>query len=182
MVNNNYDISQNHVSPVRKMVYASLFAAMTAVGAFMVIPLGPIPFTLQVLFVFMAGSMLKARWGMISMIIYVLLGVIGLPVFSGGASGFGVLIGPTGGYLFGFIVAAGLIGYFFEHNPPSHIMVNIIYMLAGLIVIYVMGVVQLAFIARLDLTTAIALGAVPFLPADVIKAIVAAVISTRYDI
>ncbi len=182
MVNINSNISTNNVSPVRKMVYASLFAAMTSVGAFMIIPVGPVPITLQVLFVFMAGSMLKARWGMISMIIYVLLGIVGLPVFSGGGSGFGILLGPTGGYLVGFIAAAGLIGFLFEHRPPSHIVVNILYMFVGLIMIYILGIAQLAFVAHLDITTAIALGAVPFLPADVMKAIVAAIISTRYDI
>ena len=101
-----------HTPELRKMVFASLFAALTAAGAYIQIPIpfSPVPVTLQVFFVLLAGSMLKSKWGSLSMVVYTLLGVAGLPVFAGGSSGMGVLLGPTGGYIFGFILAAYLIG------------------------------------------------------------------------
>ena len=85
----------SHTPELRMMVFASLFAALTAAGAYIQIPIpfSPVPFTLQVLFVLLAGSMLKSKWGSLSMIVYALLGIAGLPVFSGGSSGIGVILG-----------------------------------------------------------------------------------------
>src|SRR5699024_5062047 len=87
-----------------------LFAALIAVASQIVIPLGLVPFSLQTLMIGLTASLLGRRVGTWSIIIYLLLGLIGLPVFAGGASGFGVLFGPTGGYLIGFIFASLLIG------------------------------------------------------------------------
>nr|WP_269848331.1 biotin transporter BioY [Methanosarcina horonobensis] len=105
--NHSYSV---HTPELRKMVFASLFAALTAAGAYIQIPIpfSPVPVTLQVFFVLLAGSMLKSKWGSLSMVVYTLLGIAGLPVFAGGSSGLGVLLGPTGGYIFGFILAAFL--------------------------------------------------------------------------
>ena len=94
----------------RDLAMVGLFAALTAIGAWISIPIPPVPFTFQVLFVLLAGAVLGSARGGLSQIVYVLLGVIGLPVFAGGASGPGVLFGPTGGYIFGFIVAAFVVG------------------------------------------------------------------------
>jgi len=81
---------------LRGMVYASMFGALTAVGAYIMIPLPPVPVTLQTLFVFLAGALLGGSLGALSQVVYILLGVIGLPVFAGGKAGAGVLLGPTG--------------------------------------------------------------------------------------
>ena len=91
---------------LRGLVYASMFGALTAIGAFLSIPLYPVPVTLQDLFMTLAGLLLGARLGSLSQIVYVLLGVVGLPVFAGGKAGLGVLLGPTGGYLLGFVAGA----------------------------------------------------------------------------
>lgn len=101
---------ENNTSSLRRMVYASMFGALTAVGSFMVIPLQPVPITLQTLFTGLAGVLLGAYTGALSQIVYVLLGIIGLPVFAGGKAGIGTLLGPSGGYIIGFIVAAFVIG------------------------------------------------------------------------
>ena len=88
---------------LRMMVYASLFAALTAVGAFLALPIGPVPIVLQNMFVFLAGLLLGSRWGLASVGVYLLAGAVGLPVFAGGLGGLGRLIGPTGGYLIGYL-------------------------------------------------------------------------------
>ncbi|MBP2030064.1 biotin transport system substrate-specific component [Methanohalophilus levihalophilus] len=178
MVNNTVSSSER----IRKMVYASLFASMTAVGAYMVIPVGPVPITLQVLFVFLAGAFLGARWGAASMVVYLLLGIAGLPVFAGGAAGLGVLLGPTGGYLIGFIASAAVIGYLVERFPGKSISYASVYFLAGMIVIYIFGYLQLMYVASLSPVQAFTLGVAPFILFDAIKAIAAAVLFTRVDI
>lgn len=103
---------------LKGMVFASLFAALTAAVAWFKIPLPftPVPITLQTLVVLMSGAMLGSYYGALSMIIYLLLGAIGLPVFAGGSSGIGSLLGPTGGYLFSYPVAAFAIGKMLENK------------------------------------------------------------------
>jgi biotin transport system substrate-specific component len=172
---------------LRKMVFASLFAALTAAGAYIQIPIpfSPVPVTLQVFFVLLAGSMLKSKWGSLSMIVYTLLGVAGLPVFSGGSSGLGVLFGPTGGYIFGFIAAAFLIGKLAEEAEragKSGFAVNALNMSAGILVIYALGVTQLMLVAEMGPGTAITLGAIPFIPGEIIKTAVAAYIASTYKL
>lgn len=175
------DNTRTH-SDLKKMAFAALFAALTAVGAYMRIPVGPVPITLQVLFVFLAGAMLGSRWGTISMIVYVLLGIVGLPVFAGGASGIGVLFGPTGGYLIGFVIAAFIIGLLADRRGTSSIPLNAGSMIIGLIVIYALGVTQLKFVAELSFTEAITLGILPFLIGDFLKIAVASYIAAKYNI
>lgn len=94
------------------MIFAALFASLTAAVSFFKIPLPftPVPITLQTLMVLLSGAMLGSSYGALAMIIYLLLGAIGLPVFSGGSSGLGALLGPTGGYLLSYPIAAFVIG------------------------------------------------------------------------
>lgn len=184
MVNNIGFSPTTNAPDLRKMVFASLFAAMTAVGAYIKIPIpiGPVPLTLQVLFVLLAGIMLKSKWGTISMLIYVLLGIVGLPVFAGGASGLGVLFGPTGGYLVGFVAAAFVVGFLAERKQTSNPLLNAVFMTVGLGVIYLLGVAQLAIVAKLTIMQAIAAGMLPFLIGDFIKIILGAYIASKYEI
>ncbi|MDQ1330177.1 MAG: biotin transport system substrate-specific component, partial [Thermodesulfobacteriota bacterium] len=92
------------------MAYASLLAALTAVGAYIAIPVGPVPIVLQSLFILLAGLLLGSTWGVAGVGIYLLAGAFGLPVFAGGAGGIGRFLGPTGGYLLGFLPAVYIIG------------------------------------------------------------------------
>ncbi|WP_135610584.1 biotin transporter BioY [Methanococcoides sp. AM1] len=185
MVNNITNTSISPSSPVtdiRKMVYASLFAALTAIGAYITIPLGPIPFTLQVVFVLLAGAMLGSKWGAISMIVYTFLGIAGLPVFSGGASGIGVILGPTGGYIIGFIAAAFVVGFLFEKNRSEKVLFNAIYVLMGSVVIYAFGLTHLMLVADMSFMQAITVGFLPFIGGALVKIAVAAYIATTYKI
>ncbi|MDY9926884.1 biotin transporter BioY [Methanosarcina sp.] len=176
-----------HTPELRKMVFASLFAALTAAGAYIQIPIpfSPVPVTLQVFFVLLAGSMLKSKWGSLSMIVYTLLGIAGLPVFAGGSSGIGVLFGPTGGYIFGFILAAYLTGKLSERAESvgkSGLAVNALNMSTGILVIYTLGVFQLMLVAEIEPWKALALGAIPFLPGEIIKTSVAAYIASTHEL
>ncbi len=103
-------------SKLKGMVFAALFAALTGAVAWFKIPLPftPVPITLQTLMVLLSGAMLGPIYGALAMIIYLVLGAIGLPVFAGGSSGVAALFGPTGGYLFSYPVAAFVIGYMLQ--------------------------------------------------------------------
>jgi Uncharacterized conserved protein len=156
------------------MVYASMFGALTAIGAFLIIPLQPLPITLQTLFAEMAGVLLGGATGAWSQIIYILLGVLGLPVFAGGKAGLGTLLGPTGGYLFGFIAGAYVIGKIVKARREPGLAWIILALLAGNLVIYVLGTIQLSLITHYSLLKSLMVGVVPFLPGDLLKLLAAA--------
>ncbi len=122
----------------RDMVLVALFAALTAIGGWLSFPLpfSPVPITLQVLFVLLAGALLGPMRGALSQIIYVLIGAIGLPVFAQFSGGIGILVGPTGGYLIGFIVAAFLVGLIVEKAPFSSIVSTVLAMVVGVVAIF----------------------------------------------
>lgn len=163
----------------RGMVYAALFGALTAAGAFIVIPLPPVPITAQTFFLNVAAILLGGPLGAASQFIYVMLGIVGMPVFSGGKAGLGVLFGPTGGYLLGFIIAAFVIGIVNKIRKEAGIFWNIFSMLIGMLIIYLLGSIQLSIVAKMDFSKALAVGVLPFIPGDIIKIILAAVICLR---
>lgn len=162
----------------RKMVLASLLASLTAASSLLSIPIGPVPITLQSLFVLAAGGILGARWGALSMLLYLLMGVAGLPVFAGGTSGMGRLLGPSGGYLLGFVLSAALVGFMAERlSGKLHLFLAT---LAGLALIYGLGSIWLSMVGRMPMEKALVLGVVPFLPGDLIKASAAALLIARW--
>ena len=163
-------------SPLLGMIYASLFGAMTAVGAFIMIPLPLVPITLQNFFLALAAALLGGPLGALSQIVYVALGLIGLPVFAGGKAGLGVLVGPTGGYLVGFIAGAYLIGFLVSLKERPGLVWLVISMILGHVVIYALGTAQLAFVAKLSVSKALAVGVLPFIPGDIVKILAASLI------
>ncbi len=164
---------------LRGMVYASMFGALTAVGAYIMIPLPPVPITMQTFFVSLAGALLGGYLGAMSQVVYILLGVIGLPVFAGGKAGAGVLLGPTGGYLLGFVVGAYVIGWMASLKKRAGLLWLILAMLVGHIFIYALGIAQLMVVAKLNLAKAIALGLAPTVPGGILKIVVAALICLK---
>ena len=157
----------------RDLVLAALFAALTAVSAWIWAPVfGVVPFTLQVLFVLMAGLVLGARLGALSMLVYLTLGLFA-PVYAGGTSGLGVLFGPTGGYLWGFVLAAALTGALATRFGRTNPLVLSGCALAGLVPIYALGAVWLAWQVDISLWVAVKTGVLPFIPFDAVKACVA---------
>jgi len=163
------------------MILCALFAALTAVGGLIAVPLPftPVPITLQTFFIFLAGALLGKYLGALSQLIYLLLGVVGLPVFAKGSSGIGILLGPTGGYLIGFIPAAFLIGCILERREKPPLGLIFLAMVVGLLAIYLPGVGWLMWVARLSLVKGLLLGVLPFLPGDAVKIVVGALIVGR---
>ncbi len=155
---------------LRSLVYAALFGALTAIGAFISIPLYPVPLTLQDMFMTLAGLLLGAYLGALSQIVYVLLGIMGLPVFAGGKAGLGVLLGPTGGYLLGFVAGACVIGGIGQAKKAPGWAWLLLAIVAGHAVMYAVGAVQLSFVAHLSPRKVLLVGVLPFLPGDVLKA------------
>lgn len=158
-----------------------MFGAVTAIGAFIAVPLpfSPVPITLQTLFLFLAAALLGGRLGALSQVIYVTLGVIGLPVFAGGKAGFGVLLGPTGGYLYGFILGAFLAGWLVSRKERPGVAWIGLSLLAAVAAIYSCGVIQLSWVASLSLQKAFYVGALPFLPGDIVKMAAAALVAVK---
>jgi biotin transport system substrate-specific component len=156
----------------REIAQAAVFAALMAAGAYVAIPVGPVPFTLQVLVVLLAGMALGPRLGALSAAAYLVLGLVA-PVYAGGASGLAVLLGPTGGYLWGFVPAALVAGAVAGGGRASLARLTAAG-LAGLVPIYLLGALWLALQLGVGLSSAALAGVLPFVWADVLKAVVAA--------
>jgi biotin transport system substrate-specific component len=146
----------------------SVFAFLTAVGALVRVPLPftPVPFTLQTFFVLLAGGLLGAGRGVLSQVLYLGLGAVGIPVFAAGPV---ALLGPTGGYLVGFVVAALVVGRLTAGGRGRSLFWTSGAMMAGIGTVYVAGVIQLAAFAPLGLREIISLGVVPFILGDLAK-------------
>ena len=153
---------------LRMTAYASLLAALTAVGAYIAIPIGPVPIVLQNLFVYLTGLLLGSRWGLMGIGAYLLAGAVGLPVFAGGKGGIGHLIGPTGGYLLGFLPAVALIGMITERNEGK-LLFALTGLIAGTVVIYACGVTWLSIVTGMTVVKSLMVGMVPFLIGDAFK-------------
>ena len=165
---------------IRQMTLISLFAALTAVGAFISIPIYPVPLSLQTLFTLLAGMTLgSAMGGASSQIIYVLLGVIGLPVFAGFKAGIGILFGPTGGFLLGFIISAYIIGKIIELKKEKNIFYYFLAGIIGTMILYIIGITQLSLVTGIGIKKAITVGMLPFLPGDILKIIAASFIASK---
>jgi biotin transport system substrate-specific component len=138
---------------VRLSIFVGLFAALTAVGAFIRVPVGPVPLTLQTLLVYSAGLFLGPAGGALSQLTYVTLGLVGLPIFTGGG-GIAYVFSPTFGYLIGFIPAAGVSGWFARRGGYILPAVGVLF---SLIVVYLFGVPYLYAVMHLVLKKEIAL-------------------------
>ena len=157
---------------------AALVAALTGALAYVTIPYPPsaTDITLQVLGVFVAGLFLGAWWGGLSMLLYVLAGALGAPVFKAGASGLGQVQGPTGGYLVGFVVAAVVIGLLAHGNlgygDPAGVGIGrlVVALAAGTVVIYGNGIAWMAYVTGMGIERAAVVGGAVFLPAEALKA------------
>ena len=157
---------------LRMTVYASLMAALVAAGAYLAIPIGPVPIVLQNLFIFLAGLLLGPGWGAASVGVYLLAGILGLPVFAGGVGGIGRFAGPTGGYLLGYLPAVCVIG-FISHVSQTNVVRDLLAMICGSLIIYACGVSWLNILTGMTLGKTLAVGMYPFLPGDGLKMAVA---------
>jgi len=171
----------------RDLTLVALFAALTAVCALLSFPLPftSVPFTLQVFGVLTAGAVLGARRGLLSQLIYLLLGALGLPVFARFTGGLMVLVGPRAGYLWAFPIAAWLTGVAADGTGRKERGIAVLArlyvgMLASLVVIYALGVIGLSITgAAPNLRAAVSIGILPFVWLDLFKALVAGLVAVR---
>ena len=169
---------------VRDVLLVVGFALLTAAAAQIEIQLGftPVPLTGQTFAVLLSGAVLGMRRGALSQLVYWMAGLTGLPFYSGGAGGWKTGTGATLGYLVGFIVAAGAIGYLAEKKQDRNFATSLPAMLLGSTLIYSCGAAWLTTYLNIGFATgetnAIALGVAPFLVGDVIKALLAAACTT----
>lgn len=163
----------------KKMIFAALFAALTAAVAQFKIPLGftPVPITLQTLMVLLSGALLGPYYGGAAMLLYIGVGALGLPVFAGGSSGIGVLLGPTGGYLFSYFIAAFATGKMLEMKKKKRVADYAIAMIPATLIIYLMGGLQGMLVTGLTLKAIVTGWVLPFIIGDTIKLVLAAFIA-----
>ena len=170
----------------RDLVLIALFAALTAIGGFLNIPTSTVPFSLQFLFCAYAGVFLGAKKALLSQLLYLAIGLAGLPVFTKGG-GIGYIFQPSFGFLLGFAVCAFITGYIVERSS-KHSFVKILHsVLAGLFSTYVIGTVYLYFIinytaapgSEIDFATAVAWGVAPFIAFDLIKVAIVSVTAAK---
>jgi biotin transport system substrate-specific component len=170
--------------PIRTMTLAALFAVLTAVGAFIRIPFPLVPMTLQTLFVYLSGTLLGSRGGALSQVLYVGMGLVGLPVFTGGG-GPQFVLHPTFGFLVGFIAGSFVIGYVLERVKKVSFLTCFAACAIGTAVIYFAGTVglylNLNFVAgkAVSFGKVLEIGVLPFVAVDAIKAAAVAAVTAR---
>lgn len=165
---------------VRFLAFTASLAALTAVCSLIAIPnplLPAVPFTLQIFAVCLTGALLPPGWAFAAQFVYLLLGAMGLPVFAGGASGPAVLFSVTGGYLWGYPLAAAVIAASRGQHPSWWR--DVAASCLGIVVVYGSGVVGIRVFGRVHLTAATVLGVLSFLPWDLAKGVIAVAVATR---
>lgn len=182
MTTSGTEINKNHrgasVNKTAEMTKMALMVAMNCVSAYIIIPLpfSLSPLALQTLIVNLTGYVLNAKQAFMTMLVYLLVGLAGVPVFTGGSAGPGKLFGPTGGYIIGFLFTAVFLAYF-RGEKYSFKRYALLGCVIGIPLIYVFGVVQLKLITGMGWDKAILTGALPFIPLDIVKCLAAAVIA-----
>jgi biotin transport system substrate-specific component len=157
---------------IKNMALIALFAALTCVLAPLSLPIGPVPISLATLVIYLAVCVLGAWKGTTSTLVYILLGLVGLPVFSGFSGGAGKLFGPTGGYIIGYIPLAIISGIFLEKFATKWYMC-LVGMILGTIACYALGTAWLAHAAHYSFKAALWAGVIPFIPGDLVKIVIA---------
>lgn len=171
-------------TPIKNIVLCAMFTALIICGAYIKIPIPYIPITMQTTFVTLAGLILGAKKSVASTFTYLLLGLIGFPVFTGGG-GISYVLRPTFGYIIGFVIGAGITGLIAQKNSGKNVKTNILAGLAGLAAIYVIGVAYYCIISKLYLHSDISFSHV-FLycflmtaPGDIVFTVIAAIVSAK---
>lgn len=169
----------HHSSAIVQFGWISAFAGLTALGAQIEIPNQPVPFTLQTFFVLLAGAFLGARNGALSQVLYLVIGALGVPVFSGASFGITKLFGPTGGYLLSFPIGAAVVGYLVSLHKGY--LWTLLSMVAALVVIFTFGFLQLNFVYLHNFQQAFTSGFLIFSWWDVLKVSAAAAIYAEFS-
>lgn len=169
----------------KDIALVAMFTALTAIGAFISFPVGPVPITLQSLFVILSGMVLGPKLGALSQIVYIVLGLIGLPIFAGFTGGVQSIISPSFGFIIGFVFAAFIVGLIANSRKEiSHKKIWIA-SLAGTITVYAFGLPYMYYILNgvmgsgLSLIQIFNMGCLLFLPGDFIKFVIASIVGVK---
>ena len=166
-------------APVRDMLYTALFSAALCVAAPLSINIGPIPLSIGTLLIYLASATLDTKKGLMSVILYIMLGAMGLPVFSGFQGGMHKIIGPTGGFIIGYIPLAFITGVFAEISKGK-VIVLIVGMVIATVILYTCGVLWFMLQSGTSSSTAIMICVTPFLIGDTIKITISAMITPKF--
>ncbi|MCU0628593.1 MAG: biotin transporter BioY [Methanoregulaceae archaeon] len=166
-------------TPARPLLLAetAAFAGLIALGSWISVPFVPVPFTLQTLFVLLSGAVMR-RYAILPTGLYVLMGILGIPVFHNGSAGLGILLGPTGGYILGFIPGAFITGIFFERRERA---ARVLGIMLGDGVIFLCGMLWLSLSTGISLFNTFLIGVLPFIPGDVVKGYAVWLIGERLE-
>jgi len=169
---------------ILSLVFVALFAAIISAGALLAIPIGPVPIALQNFFTLLSGLVLGPALGAAAVGLFLIAGAVGAPVFanSGSPMGMARLLGPTGGFFLGYLLGAlvaGLIVGFPQTGKKVPFWRYIIAVVAGLLIVYVPGLIRLKWYLDISWPQTFMSGFVPFLPGDALKGVIAALIAPR---
>lgn len=159
---------------VTDIVLVVLGAALVGGFAQLYVPLWPVPVTGQTLAVLLVGSTLGAVRGALSMVAYAVIGGLGVPWFSEAAHGWGVIAGPTGGYIVGFVLSAAFVGWLAERRWDRKLLKAAATFLGGSLVVFAVGLPWLSFVLGTDVETTLEYGLYPFIVGGIVKALLAA--------
>lgn len=158
----------------KKLVYCALFAAIIGITALISIPTQPVPLNMALFAVLISGGMLGKKYGTLSVVVYIMLGIVGLPVFAGFRGGLAVLAGPTGGYIAGYIIVAFLTGLVCEKTLKAKYTIPV--MIVAVIICYALGTAWYCYVMKSGVMSALSLCVLPFIPADIVKIILASIV------
>lgn len=168
---------------VQDMALIALFVALMAVCSWINLNIGLVPFTLQTFAVFTIGGLLGAKRGTIAIIVYILLGMVGLPVFAAFSSGVAAIVGPAGGYIIGFIPTVIIIGLVTSLTKKKRTSIRMIFLVISMILgdasCFIIGTIQYMIVAKTGVVAALSMCVVPFIVPDLVKIVVAAIIVDR---
>lgn len=177
-------MKQKTAAPTIGLILAAMFASLTAIGAFIKVPVPFVPFTLQILFVYFAGSLLGSRVGALSQLVYLIVGLVGVPVFTEGG-GIGYVLKPTFGYLVGFVLASYAIGRLIERTENPTWSDFVIAHFTGLLLVYGAGTVYLYVAMNILIGKAFTVwqtflyGFLLAVPGDIVLCLIASVIAVK---
>lgn len=170
---------------IKDMLLTGIFAALVIISSYVVIPIGPVPHSLQPFAVMLSGFILGPKLGALSIITWIVLGSLGLPVFNQGQSGIAMLAGPTGGFILSFVVVAYLSGYFTRKYYSEAFTGNFLYLALTMVICYIIGglgfKLSFAYFLQKPMTweKTFILAIAPFLPFDIIKAAMASYLGVK---
>ena len=163
---------------VRHLALCAFFAALSAALSQLAIPIGPVPITMTFVSIFLAAGLLGFKLGTLSQAVYVFMGAVGLPVFSRFSGGLGVILGPTGGFILGYVCCAALSGYLIDRFNRQDKLLPV-FLCAGVVATYIPGVICYMLVTGTGAAAALSACVAPFIPGDILKIIMCTILIKR---